>query len=153
MNYFILDDLFERMASEGKTHFTPHYICERSGNSDPDRNSILEITQYLLSLCTKGTVVPLFDVECPGGDSDFTVSDPSLITEEPRYCSYCGMEYTPNPNRIWVSFNFTDEYKNHVKKKRGTCRTEPTPGPYSAEPLRSWSQHKSCGHPAIIRTW
>lgn len=111
MNTFAIDDTLEEMAIEGVTHFSPNYVCQRSGINDTK-----SMTEYLLQqVDTKLKVY--FEVECPDGDSDFVVSSPSDIIIEPRTCSVCFEEYTPNPEDIWIAFDFTENYLDHVKKK------------------------------------
>lgn len=113
MNTFEIDDLLERMASEGRNHFAPHYVCERLNYSLDQINSVAD---YLLSLSGR-KLIPLFEVECPEGDCDFVIDNPLLLDNEYRTCSYCGTEYIPDPDRIWLCFNFTNDYLEHVKKK------------------------------------
>lgn len=129
MDLFIIDDLLERMAAEGRNHFAPHYICQRLNMPDTE---VSDIADYLLSLSGK-KVIPLFQVECPEGDSDFVIENPLLLDESPRICRFCGIEYIPDPGRIWLRFNFTPEFINHVKKKTiskyhrvsSTCNRQP----------------------------
>lgn len=113
MNSFDIDDLLERMASEGRRHFIPQYICKRLNYSV---EMIPDVTEYLLSLAEK-KLIPLFEVTCPEGDSDFIVENPLYLDDEPHICHYCGEEYIPDPDSIWLCFNFTKEYLEHGKKK------------------------------------
>jgi len=106
-----IDNLLESMACQEKIHFAPSYVCNKLGINDSEK-----VANYLLSLVPK-KLVPLFEVECPEGDSDFRVENPnSLPLEEPRVCHHCGIEYVPDPNRIWLAFNFADHYIKSVKK-------------------------------------
>lgn len=115
MNTFIIDDLLEIMAIEGRRRFSPNYVCERLNIDD-----IMAVADYLISL-TGQKLVPQFEVECPNGDSDFSVSDPRLITSDNRCCSICGEEYMPDPDRVWLVFDFTDKFVDHIKKKKTTA--------------------------------
>lgn len=110
MDTFIIDDELEKMAIEGCQHFAPHYICQRLGI-----NEISAVADYLLSL-TNSKLIPYFEVECPNGDSDFIVENPNYIPSEPRECSICGIEYEPDPENIWLAFDFTPQYLDHIKK-------------------------------------
>jgi hypothetical protein len=112
MKFYELNSLLEKMALEGRRYFSPKYICDRLQNAD-----LKEVTNYLLSNSYSDIVIPSFEIECPDGDSDFIVTDPSLIPTELRICHLCGMEYVPSPKRIWLTFNFTEEFKQYVKKK------------------------------------
>lgn len=112
VNTFEIDDLLEQMVLEGREHFAPHYVCERLGI-----DNIESVADYLLSLSDK-KVIPIFEVECPEGDSDFTVPSPTMIDcNEPRTCRICGIEYTPDPEKIWLAFDFTKPFIDHIKKK------------------------------------
>ncbi|MCM3705303.1 hypothetical protein M3205_06120 [Cytobacillus firmus] len=109
---FIIDEILEEMALENKSHFSPRYICNRSGIHD-----LKAVTEYLIQLVGQKLRVT-FEVECPEGDSDFAVESPHELSNEKRICHICGVEYIPNPERIWVAFDFLPEYKQYVKKKR-----------------------------------
>ncbi|GGF87049.1 hypothetical protein [Paenibacillus aceti] len=109
---FRLDDILEEMAFNDKKHFSPHYICALSGIAD-----LKIVTQYLLSQVNRKLKV-YYEVECPEGDSDFLVDSPVEIISELRRCSVCGIEYRPDPDRVWVSFDFLPQYKDYVKKKK-----------------------------------
>lgn len=108
---FIIDDILEEMAMENIQHFSPHYVCNRANN-----NNLKEVTDYLLELVGKKLKV-YFEVECPDGDSDYAVDSPADIEFKPRKCSICDIEYIPDPERIWVAFDFSPNYLEHVKKK------------------------------------
>lgn len=113
INEYEIDELLRKMAFEEKRHFAPQYICEKLGLKD-----IQVVSQYLLSLVPK-YLLALWEVECPEGDSDFIVSHPSLIKKnELRNCSYCGVEYYPDSNRVWLAFNFNPDYVKSLKKKQ-----------------------------------
>lgn len=112
MKTYEVMDLLQKMALEGRRYFSPHYICERLGIDDAK-----EVASFLLSATCKDIVIPRFEVECPEGDSDFSTTDISLISNDPRTCRYCGTEYIPDPKHIWLTFNFTDQYKQDIKKK------------------------------------
>lgn len=112
MNYYEIDDLLEQMAMENKTHFAPHFICQKLGNIE-----INEIADCLLSFVPK-ILFPLWEVECPLGDSDFVVSNPKLLPNDLQTCHHCGLEYYPDPERVWLAFNFNPEYVSHIKKKQ-----------------------------------
>lgn len=109
---YAIDDALDIMAQEGRTHFSPLYVCQRSGVSD-----IKTATEYMFSLIGYKLKV-YFEVECPEGDSDFAVTDPSLIGKEIRICSICGTSYTPSADRIWIAFDFLPEYVASIKKKQ-----------------------------------
>jgi len=111
VNLFSIDDILEEMALEGKTHFAPHYINTRGGFNDLEG-----VTKYLLK--EVGTKLEInFEIECPEGDSDFAIDTLDEIPSEERECSICGILYTPSSDNVWVSFDFTSEYRNHIKKK------------------------------------
>lgn len=112
MNAFDIDDLLEQLVLEGRQHFSPHYMCQRLGISDIDG-----VADYLLSLANV-KLIPYYEVECPEGDSDFIIPDPTKLEQEPRICRFCGTEYIPDPNRIWLAFDFTKSFIDHVKKKK-----------------------------------
>lgn len=117
MNTFEVDDLLEQMVLEGRQHFAPHYICQRLGMDDIDG-----VADYLLSL-KNVKLIPYYEVECPEGDSDYILEDPTRLDFEPRICHICGIEYVPDPDKIWLAFDFTKAFIDHVKKKkqRETC--------------------------------
>lgn len=108
---FYIDEVLARMASEGRTHFSPHYVCTYIGVAD-----LKSVTEYLLSLVGSKLKV-YYEVECPDGDSDFIITSPKELSGQSRKCSYCGIEYTPSPDRIWIAFDFTDDYLEFIKKK------------------------------------
>lgn len=108
---FILDDILEEMAREKKVHFSPHYLCTRSGIHD-----LKGVTEYLLKLVNQKLIVN-FEVECPDGDSDYALNTLGEMDSVPKECHICGRSYTPDPERVWIIFDFTDEYKSYVKKK------------------------------------
>jgi hypothetical protein len=109
---YIIDDILEEMALENKSHFSPHYVCNRSKIND-----LKAVTEYLLQLVGNKLNV-YFEVECPEGDSDFAVESPLDLSKEVRKCHICGNEYTPDLEKIWISFDFKPQYKEYVKKKR-----------------------------------
>lgn len=109
---YAIDDALEIMAGEGRMHFSPLYVCERSGVSD-----IKTVTEHMFSLVDYQLKV-YFEVECPEGDSDFAVTDPSSLNKELRVCSICGTSYIPSADRIWIAFDFLPEYVANVKKKQ-----------------------------------
>jgi hypothetical protein len=111
---YIIDDILEEMAYENKTHFSPHYVCNRTGIND-----LKAVTEYLFQLVGNKLTV-YFEVECPEGDSDFSVKSPQEIVNEFRECHICGIDYMPNSERIWVAFDFLPAYKEFVKKKRNS---------------------------------
>lgn len=108
---YIIDDVLEEMALENKTHFSPRYICHRSGILD-----LKIVTEYLERFIGSKLIIN-FEVECPEGDSDFAVMSPEQVETEPRRCHICNTEYVPDQNKIWVSFDFTPDFIEHVKKK------------------------------------
>lgn len=108
---YIIDDILEEMAIEERVHFSPHYVCTRAGIDD-----LKSVTEYLLKLVGQKLIVN-FEVECPEGDSDFAVKTPQELRNEERACHICGKEYVPNPDRVWIIFDFIPEYKEYVKKK------------------------------------
>lgn len=110
MNTWAIDDLLRQMALEGRRRFSPRYICGRLKINNDE-----EVANYLLGLA-ESKVIPMFEVECPNGDSDFFVDHPNKILYEPRYCSICGIEYIPDPDQIWLVFNFTNKYVEYEKK-------------------------------------
>ncbi|SMQ60990.1 hypothetical protein SAMN05444673_0450 [Bacillus sp. OV166] len=109
---FILDDILEEMAYENKSHFSPHYICNRACIND-----LKSVSEYLLKLVGAKLNV-YYEVECPEGDSDFSVESPLVLPTEPRNCHICNTEYTPDIDRVWIAFDFLPEYRDYVKKKR-----------------------------------
>lgn len=109
---FIIDDILEEMAMDNIKHFSPHYVCNLSNN-----NNLKEVTDYLLELVGRKLKV-YFEVECPEGDSDYAVDSPADIEFKPRTCSICNIEYIPDPERVWVAFDFLPEYLEYVKKKK-----------------------------------
>jgi hypothetical protein len=110
--YFLIEDVLEQMATEGRSHFAPHYVCARLGVTD-----LKAVTEQMLDLVGKKLTV-YYEVECPDGDSDYDVDSLSDIVEEPRKCSVCGIEYVPSLEKVWIVFNFLPQYLNHLKKKK-----------------------------------
>ena len=108
---FQLDDALEIMALQEKRHFSPHYVCTVTGIAD-----LKAVTEYMLSVVNKKLRV-YYEVECPEGDSDFAVKSPLDIKYELRKCHICGTPYTPDPNKIWIAFDFLPQYIEHVKKR------------------------------------
>jgi hypothetical protein len=108
---FLIDDVLEEMAKEGRKHFSPHYVCARTGIAD-----LKFVTEHMLTQVGKKLRV-YFEVECPEGDSDFPVNNPLDIVQEERECHICGIKYTPNPEKVWIAFDFLPPYLEHVKKK------------------------------------
>lgn len=106
-------ELLEQMALEGRRYFTPLYINKRLNGVIFEK----DLTVLLLSPVCNDILISNFELECPEGDTDIIINDISLIPNEVRNCSVCGIEYTPDPKRIWISFNFRDEYIQKVKKK------------------------------------
>lgn len=122
MCQYIIDDVLEEMAIEDKTHFSPRLICQKSNIND-----LKFVTEYLLSLVkSKSRIKVNYEVECPNGDSDFAIKDPNELELELRECHICTIPYRPSLDRIWISFDFLPEYKEHVKKK-GYYKKEPSP--------------------------
>lgn len=116
MNTFDIDDLLEQLVLEGRQHFSPHYISQRLVSNDIDG-----VADYLLSLVNV-KLIPYYEVECPEGHSDYIIPDPTKLEQEPRICRFCGTEYIPDPDRIWLAFDFTNSFIDHVKKKKQrTC--------------------------------
>ncbi|GGF72709.1 hypothetical protein GCM10010912_17390 [Paenibacillus albidus] len=108
---FLLDDTLEIMAQNNKKHFSPHFVCAQSGIAD-----IKAVTEYLYSQVGRKLKV-YYEVECPDGDSDFAVVSPDLVSDDWKVCSICGIDYIPDPDRVWVAFDFLPPYIDHVKKK------------------------------------
>lgn len=108
-----INDLLLQMALEERRYFTPLYIRQRLNNKASEK----EITELLLSPICRDIVVPNFEVQCPNGDTDIIVHDLQSIPSEQRVCLLCDEEYAPDPRRIWISFDFTDEYSRKIKKK------------------------------------
>lgn len=108
-----IDDLLERWAVEGKRRFSPTSVCRELGTDD-----FQAVTAHMLGQTNRKLIVR-YEVECPYGHSDFSVTDPTKIPMEPRRCRLCeaDYEYTPDPNRIWVVFDFTPEFVEFAKKK------------------------------------
>lgn len=110
-----LNHVLEAMAIQGKRHFSPHFVCAASGVAD-----IKSVTEFLIQESQKERARKLnmyFEVECPEGDSDFAVKSPTEIRYGLTRCHICGTDYVPDPNRVWIAFDFTEEYKEFVKKK------------------------------------
>ncbi|MCY9027164.1 hypothetical protein MOF32_30295 [Priestia megaterium] len=114
---FIIDDILEEMAIEGKRYFSPHYIISIAKQSGQIL-TLKETTNHLLSLVGSNKKLQVFyEVECPNGDNDFPISSPLELSNEERTCHLCHVEYIPSPDRVWVYFDFTPAYKNYLKKK------------------------------------
>ena len=111
MGIFDIEDLLETFAQEGRVRFSPHYVCQRL-----NVNNVEEVTSHLLSLANK-KVITYYEVECPNGDTDIVISDPSKLDVDTRTCRICGEEYQPDPERIWISFELAPSFIGHVKKK------------------------------------
>lgn len=111
MSTFLIDDVLEEMALEGRKHFSPHYVCTRTGIAD-----LKFVTEHMLTQVGKKLRV-YFEVECPEGDSDYAVDSPMDVVKEERQCSICGIRYEPNPEKVWVAFDFLPLFLEHVKKK------------------------------------
>jgi len=110
MNIFEVDDLLEQMAMQNIQHFSPYYLCHQLNIT-----SVEDITNYLLTLVNK-KLIAYYEIQCPEGHSDYAVTDPTQIIIDERECEFCGNQYTPDPNDIWITFDFTEYYLNHVKK-------------------------------------
>lgn len=118
MNDFQLEAFLEQMAFEEKRHFSPHYFCAVTGIAD-----LKFATEYLLFEAKKPFNRKLnvfYEVECPEGDSDFTIDSPDHVPNDLRVCQYCGTAYFPDPRKIWIAFDFTKDYTDFVKKKSAT---------------------------------
>lgn len=113
MKSYKVNDILEKMAMEGRRHFSPLYVCERLNTEN-----IKDVVEFLFSDSCKDIIKPNFEVMCPEGDTDFIVHSLDLIpTNDVRMCHLCGTEYIPSLKDIWVTFDFTDGYINHIKKK------------------------------------
>lgn len=112
---YTLEKTLQEMAINDKKFFSPHYVCAFSGVAD-----LKEVAEFLLSEAAKKKgqkIYVYYEVECPEGDSDFSVTSPDAVPNNERCCHICGTKYIPNPDRIWIGFNFTEKYKEFVKKK------------------------------------
>lgn len=114
-----LDDVLLEMASEDRKHFSPHYVCKRSGIND-----FKAVSQYLVDLVNKKLKIT-FEVECPEGDGDFNVPNLNELDGEIKTCHLCQREYIPDPERIWIYFDFKEDFIEYAKKK-STCKTVET---------------------------
>lgn len=114
MRTFEVDALLETMVLEGKSHFAPHYICKRLGYEPKE---IDEVLRYLISLVPSKLSI-IYEVMCPFGHSDYQVKSLEEINFDEQECGYCGVEYVPDLNNIWIAFNFNSEYADFIKKKR-----------------------------------
>lgn len=113
MKSYEIVEILENMAIEGRRNFSPLYVCKRLGTEN-----IKEVTAFLFSECCRDILKPNFEVQCPQGDSDFIVHDLNLVPiNTVKICHICGSEYIPNLKDIWVTFDFTDDYIKHIKKK------------------------------------
>lgn len=108
-----ITELLEQMAIEGRRYFTPLYLSKRLNKKISEK----DLTKLLLSPFCQDILISNFEVECPEGDTDFIEHDISLIPTEMRVCHLCGIDYIPDPKRIWVSFDFRDDYLQKIKKK------------------------------------
>lgn len=113
MKTFEVDDLLEKMVLEDRSHFAPHYICKRLGYEPKE---IDEVLRYLISLVPSKLSI-IYEIMCPVGHSDYKVRSLEEINFDERECGYCGVEYVPDLNSIWIAFNFNSEYANFIKKK------------------------------------
>ncbi|PLV34979.1 hypothetical protein BSP4_10950 [Bacillus subtilis subsp. subtilis] len=113
---FIIDEILENMVREDKRYFSPHYIISVAANQG-ENLSLKQVTEYLLSLVPAKLRV-YYEVECPNGDSDFAIDSPHQKLDEFKICHICNTEYMPSLDRVWVSFDFTPEYRAYIKKKR-----------------------------------
>ncbi|PFW81359.1 hypothetical protein COL27_20685 [Bacillus sp. AFS075960] len=109
---FDIDDALEEMALEGRSHFSPHYVCNRANISD-----LKMVTEYLYKQVGYKLRV-YYEIECPEGDSDFAVDSLSDLMIEERSCQICGTRYTPDLDRVWIAFDFMSNYIEHIKKKK-----------------------------------
>ncbi|KAA8673374.1 hypothetical protein [Clostridium sp. HV4-5-A1G] len=112
MKTYEIYGLLENMAIENRRNFSPLYVCKRLKTRD-----IKEVTYSLIN-DFKDILKINYEVECPNGDSDFIVDDISQIKDEMRICHHCGEKYIPDPKNIWLTFNFKDDFKDYVKKKK-----------------------------------
>ncbi|WP_201317825.1 hypothetical protein [Paenibacillus sp. EPM92] len=111
----ILEKSLEEMAVQDKKFFSPHFVCTYTGIAD-----LKAVSEYLFTEAAKTKrkkIYVYYEVECPEGDSDFSVDTPEKLPIIERRCHICGIDYIPNPERIWVGFNFTSEYLQFVKKR------------------------------------
>lgn len=110
---FVIDDILEEMVLENRSHFSPHFICSRANIDD-----LKSVTDHLFNQVGSKLKV-YFEVECPEGDSDFSVRSPQELNPELEVaCHICGTKYLPDPDRVWISFDFTPNYIEYVKKKK-----------------------------------
>lgn len=112
MKSYELMSILESMAFEGKNHFSPLYISNTYKTADVEK-----VVSLLLSDLFREIVIPILEVECPEGDADFTVQGINDLPQELRVCHQCGIEYVPDPKHIWVTFDFSADFKEFVKKK------------------------------------
>jgi hypothetical protein len=109
----IINDALKEMAYEERKYFSPHYVSTRTGIAD-----LKYVTEHLLSLAASGKILFVnYEIECPEGDSDFSVNKLEDLVFEPRICHVCGVEYIPDLDRIWVTFDFYPDYVDFIKKK------------------------------------
>lgn len=105
-------EVLEQMAIEGRKFFTPLYISKKLSFNIAEK----DLTEILLKYFHE-VLITNFEVECPDGHSDFIVHDLDLVSTELVNCRICGMEYIPDPSRIWISFDFKPDFIELVKKK------------------------------------
>lgn len=116
----ILEETLKDMAIHDKKFFSPHYVCAYSGIAD-----LKLVSEYLLNEAAKikrKKIYVYYEVECPEGDSDFSVANPIELPTSECICHQCGVSYTPDPQKVWVGFNFTPKYIEYVKKKEKALR-------------------------------
>lgn len=116
-----IDEELRLMAFEGAERFSPIEVCNRLGSAEYEA-----VTEYLLKL-DNDKLIAKWEVECPEGHSDFTVRHPDDISPEPHYCRLCEDEepYIPDPDRVWLVFDFNPEYVAALKKNLALQRKKP----------------------------
>ncbi|WP_152523964.1 hypothetical protein [Sporomusa ovata] len=112
MKTYEVDYVLDTMAIQGIKHFHPLYVSRHlSGNIN-----LKKLIEYLLSQVGQKLRV-YYELQCPNGHTDYSVSSLDDIELKLRDCSYCGEEYQPDPKEIWISFDFLSDYLDYVKKK------------------------------------
>lgn len=102
-----LSEFLDAAAAAGWARFAPALFARQYG-VDPLRAA------ELLLMCAEELhlLTPNLEVECPlCSESHFTVSDPSELTGEERYCAVEEDFYVPDPELIWLTFDPTEELR------------------------------------------
>ena len=106
-----LREFLDCAVSRSWTRVTPVLFARLCEMDDVRATELLFMSGEELHLLTTN-----FEVECPlCSQSHFTVSDPSEVPDEERYCQVEDEFYVPDPDLIWLTFDPTEELTRKKK--------------------------------------